>query len=138
MANLLGYLSNKNNDKLNLIEDSGWISLNPYYLDGWQGYHNGTTEYQIGRFRKIGKIVYLDGIIENRNSNPLSTIATLPNGFRPSKKSHYAMASMYNEDGHGNKSKMLCIDTSGQVFLQGQDVVKDDWISLSGISFFID
>lgn len=70
-----------------LMEDTGWIT--PSFENGWINYD--AAAYQPARYRKVGNIVYISGLV--KNGTPNQTIFTLPVGFRPLRNLHFATAA---------------------------------------------
>ena len=108
------------NEKLN---DTGWESLT--LLNSWSNYGSGFNNAQ---YRKIGKQVFLRGLI--RNGTQGSVIAQLSSEYRPSKTNVFAV----NSANESNVIGQIRIDSNGNIY--AQTVVT--WLSLDGVSFFID
>ena len=86
---------------INLI-DSGWIDLT---------LNSGITAYsedQKPRYRRVGKEVFISGVFKGVTANN-TDIATLPAGYRPSKKIIIAVGSV------GQMISRLSIDTNGVI-----------------------
>lgn len=69
------------------LTDTGWIDL---------PLSNGITAYseeQRPRYRRIGKEVFLSGVVKGVTANN-TPVGTLPEGFRPSKKIIYCTPSI--------------------------------------------
>lgn len=86
---------------VNLV-DSGWLDLT--LVNGATAY----SESQKPRYRQIGKEIFLNGVFKGITESNI-TIATLPSGFRPSKKTIVAVASV------GQMISRLTIDTDGTI-----------------------
>lgn len=82
------------------LSDSGWIDLN--LLNNVLPYN---TE-QSPQYRKIGNYVTIRGVLKNITSFP-TTIAQLPEGFRPTRRLIYFMVS------NGGTIGRLEIETTG-------------------------
>lgn len=82
--------------------DSGWIDLP--LNDGISAY----SEAQKPRYRRIGKEVFLSGVFTGVTASN-TNIATLPNGYRPSKKVIFAVAAV------GQIISRISIDTDGTI-----------------------
>lgn len=82
------------------ITDSGWIDLQ---LNTGVEPH---SEEQKPRYRKVGNTVFLSGVFKNIEGDNIP-IATLPEGYRPSKKVILPFASM------GQKINRMEILTNG-------------------------
>lgn len=91
---------------------------------GWQNY-TGASGYQLAAYRKnpLGR-VELRGMVE-RASGALTTILTLPVGYRPAKSEVF---TVYTNTGVGR----IDLQSDGQVVLAGGGV---GFVSLSGITF---
>ncbi len=59
---------------------NSWIALP--FTTNWSNYGSGDTS---GRYRKIGDIVYLEGLVKRASGNQDMTIAVLPAGYKPTK-----------------------------------------------------
>lgn len=84
------------------LTDSGWIDL---------PLTTGITAYsdaQKPRYRKIGNEVFLSGVYKGVEGENV-TIATLPSGYRPTKKIIVACASV------GQIFSKLSIETNGEI-----------------------
>jgi len=101
--------------------DSGWIDL-PLV--------NGITPYseaQKPRYRKIGKVVYLSGVLRGVAERE-KTVATLPVEYRPSMKVMFAVPSV------GQIFTKMTVDTNGAVILNRssiEPVVAENWHSIA-------
>lgn len=128
-------ITHKRSVLYNILED--------YLLDsGWQPITLNTTAYvPTGspyplRARKIGKVVYLEGLASgNVNAIKDTTIGYVP--FPPSRKLYFSGGSSFNEDNSGNKAKCFTIDTTGKIVAHGSSYV-DNWVTFSGISYLVD
>ena len=87
--------------EINLV-DSGWIDL---ALSGSVTVYN---EEQRPRYRRVGDTVFLSGVVKNIAEYD-TVIATLPSGYRPSKKVIMAIPST------GTKFSRMSIQTSGVI-----------------------
>ena len=89
---------------------------------------NYSTTYNNFRYFKRNGIVHVQGLV--RPGSNWGNIATLPTGFRPSKK------LIFNLNNHA-KTTRIDVDTNGIIsrVAGGQD---HNWISLDGISFPVD
>ena len=103
------------------VFDSGWIDL-PL---------NGNTlafnEEQKPRYRRIGKEVFITGVVKNVSANE-TLIATLPVNYRPSKKIIIAIPST------GMKFSRISIHTNGAVYYEQSNdnsVMASHWHSLA-------
>lgn len=82
------------------LSDSGWNNLT--LLNNVQAYSSD----QAPQYRKVGKCVTVRGVMKNITSFP-TTIAQLPEGFRPSRRIIYFMVS------NGATIARLEIETNG-------------------------
>lgn len=69
------------------LDDTGWIT--PAFVNGWLNYD--AANYNPAGYRKIGKVVYLRGLV--KSGTTAADIFILPPGFRPLKNAHYATPS---------------------------------------------
>lgn len=127
MSNYKGYLQDKNGNKIyNDDYDTGWIELELI---------NGATLFTDGRtpsYRKIGKIVYLSGLFKAPETNDVTPIAYLPEGFRP----HYDYESFIIRNGVGYCIAGINRDNqNGAIWIQNSTTGET---SLSNISFIAD
>lgn len=113
----------------------GWQNF--LFLNGWTKYHD-TDGYQEPRYRRIGNIVYFEGLVKNPNNSPHNNICMVGESFRPKKTIQVPIAGQMNESGLGQKTLMLTILNNGVCFLQGVTTYKDMWLSLSGVYYFLD
>lgn len=72
------------NDVVNTITPTAWVA--PTLLNSWVNHLPGTN--QIARYRKIGDIVYIEGLIKNGTSGASALL--LPVGYRPSFDTYFA------------------------------------------------
>ena len=114
-------------ERLNkLEEDTGWINV--------KSFQNGAANWQNGsspvRYRKIGKIVYLNGLLQ---SGTTGVQFTLPEGFRPSGKYNCFIVR------YGTGTGRVFINynnENGDVYIE--NAVKGNETSLMCISFVAD
>lgn len=101
--------------------DSGWLDL---------PLATGITAYsdaQKPRYRKIGKEVFLSGVYKGAVGENI-TIATLPAGYRPAKKTIVACASV------GQMFSKISIETSGEMVLNRttvEPIIAENWHSIA-------
>ena len=111
------------NNYSSLSNDTGWIKLDLI---------NGATNFVNGRelvYRKIGKTVYLSGLITAPATDSVLPIAYLPVGFRP----HYDYESFVIRNGTGYcKAGINKSNGDGAIWIQGAVAGET---SLSNISF---
>lgn len=89
-----------------------WKEINLYYSD-WNdlALNTGITAYndeQKPRYKKIGKTVFISGVVKGLTEID-TAIATLPSGFRPSKRVILPIASV------GQMISKMSIDTNGVI-----------------------
>lgn len=103
------------------LNDSGWLDL---------PLSTGITAYsdaQKPRYRKIGNEVFLSGVYRGVTGENV-TIATLPSGYRPSKKIIVACASV------GQIFTKLTIETNGEIILNRASIeplISENWHSIA-------
>lgn len=103
------------------LNDSGWLDLT--LADGITAY----SDAQKPRYRKIGNEVFLSGVYKGAAAENV-TIATLPSGYRPSKKVIVACASV------GQMFSKISIETNGEIVLNRttiEPVVAVNWHSIA-------
>lgn len=106
--------------------DSGWISMP--LNSGWS-----MTDYagEIPMYRKVGKVVYLKGIVSG-TASAAAIIATLPVGFRPAANSFNRYACPVGQDGFVN----VQVGKNGQISDYNKNATTmRTFIALSGICF---
>lgn len=102
--------------------DSGWINL--ITGNGWTAY-DITGNYAIPQYRKIGKVVYVRGMVAGGIN---STLAQLPAGFRPINYTYISHIPAGNIKGGR-------VDPNGTINLYDFSAT---WNGLGGIMFFVD
>lgn len=107
--------------------DSGWINLT--LNSGWT-----MNDYaaEVPQYRKIGKIVYLRGLV-NATTAAGNIIATLPAGFRPSGYFNRFPAAL-----NQGEFAMIQINANGQINDYTKGTKGRGFLSLNGISFISD
>lgn len=88
--------------------DSGWIDLT---------LTNGAIAYsttQQPQYRKIGNHIYIRGVLKNVTTFP-TTIAQLPEGFRPPQRIIYFLAT------NGPNTARLELETDGKINIVASD-----------------
>ena len=109
-----------------LEEDSGWINVKSFQ-NGAGNWQNGSSPV---RYRKIGKIVYLNGLLA---SGTTGVQFTLPEGFRPSGKYNCFIVRY----GTGTGRVFINYNSeNGDVYIE--NAVKGNETSLMCISFIAD
>jgi hypothetical protein len=58
------------------------------YATDWSDYGGSDSP---GRYRKVGDIVYVEGIVKRAVTGTLTSITTLPSGFHPAKVKHFSV-----------------------------------------------
>lgn len=102
-------LQNKVGELENLTRDTGWQEI---------PLATGITAYsdeQAPRCRKIGKDVFLSGVLRGVTAKD-QTVATLPVGFRPSKKVMFAVCSV------GQMFTKMTVNTNGTIVLNRSSI----------------
>lgn len=107
------------------IEDTGWLDLTPYLVNGWVNYDN---TYGPPRYRRKNGIVYVQGLI--RSGTLGAIVATLPAGFRPPAGIPKLLFSVL---GDANVPNRYDVDTNGNIINAGG--ASNGWSSLTGITF---
>ena len=74
MSLLIKKILQKIKEHENKMQDSGWQNLQ--FMNSW---HNDSSQNP-AQYRKVGKIVYLRGVIYN-GGNPNRNVAQLPDGY---------------------------------------------------------
>lgn len=92
-----------------LNNDSGWLEIP--LATGITAY----SEEQAPRYRKIGKDVFLSGVLRGVTFKD-QTVATLPVGFRPSKKVMFAVCSV------GQMFTKMTVNTNGTIVLNRSSI----------------
>lgn len=106
-------------------DDTGWIKLDLI---------NGATNFTQGRdlaYRKIGKVVYLSGLITAPATNEVLPIAQLPVGCRP----HYNFESFVIRNGTGYCKAGINKNNDGYIWIQNSVAGET---SFSNVSFIAD
>lgn len=117
------------------VFETDWTNMP--FINGWTMYPS--TSYRRCQYKKVGNIVYLEGLITNSASSPNFNFATLPVGFRPSSIVQVPITGQLAEVGQGNKGIMLAINPNGNLNIQGYSSLPANvWLSLSGAYFFIE
>lgn len=131
MTNNKGYLQDKDGNALYPNDyDSGWIAIS---LNSALFKETGATFPC--RERRIGNIVYLQGLASSSSAPKDSTVGYVTN--KPPKKLYFPLGTSMAEDATGNKAKVLTIDTEGKVVIHGSSIT-DAWVTFSGISYPVD
>jgi hypothetical protein len=118
------FLSAKQGKVLNdKIADTGWVNFT--LSNGWE---NLGGNYPPAQYRKIGKQVFLRGLIKNNSSNT-TVLLNLNSSIKPLK-------TMYSIATESDVVKPVYIETSGSINIE--NYTKGDWVSLGNISYFID
>lgn len=103
------------------LTDSGWLDLP--LADGITAY----SDAQKPRYRKIGNEVFLSGVYKGATAEN-QVIATLPSGYRPTKKVIVACASV------GIIFSKVSIETNGEIVLNRttiEPVAAVNWHSIA-------
>lgn len=103
------------------MTDSGWIDLP--LTDGITAY----SEEQKPRYRKIGKDVFISGVLKGVTEKD-TTVATLPEGFGPSKKVILPIASI------GQMFTKMTVNTNGTIIFNRssiEPVIEANWHSVA-------
>jgi hypothetical protein len=103
------------------VFDSGWLDLT------LSGNVIAFNDEQKPRYRRIGKEVFISGVVKNISANE-TLIATIPVNYRPSKKVIIAVPST------GTKFSRISINTNGAMYYeQSSDntIAAGNWVSVS-------
>ena len=103
------------------VFDSGWLDMT------LSGSVIAFNEEQKPRYRRIGKEVFISGVVKNIEAVN-TVIATLPANYRPSKKIIIAVPST------GTKFSRVSIQTNGVItFEQSSDnaIAASNWVSIA-------
>lgn len=109
------------------IDGTNWANLT--YINTYSSLDE--TNYNPLQYKKIGNQVFIRGMIQNSVANPTgysAVCSTLPENFRPQKNCYFS----------GNNSDSfitVVINSNGEIRVFNTST---NWISLDGISFFID
>lgn len=101
--------------------DSGWLDLS------LSGDVIAFNDEQKPRYRRIGKEVFISGVIKNVSANE-TLVATLPVNYRPSKKIIVAVPST------GTKFSRISVHTNGNIYYEQSNdntVAASNWHSLA-------
>jgi hypothetical protein len=104
-----------------IYSDSGWTDVTP--INGWQPYGG---DYGNGSYRKLGKIVFLEGLLKNGTAN--TVMFYLPAGYRPSKKLPFDVVS---------DSGTIRVDIFPDGSVRHVSLTGNGYVSLNGISFIV-
>lgn len=109
-------------------EVGAWNALTNLYVNGFDDYNviNASSAHAVGRYRKIGDQVYVEGYIDGGNSSGNVVVATLPAGFRPTHIKHFTVFTQ-------NGAKRATIDAAGALAIIGYTA--EEWVSLESINF---
>jgi|SRR5690625_1310269 len=119
----------------NFTYDSGWVDVQPDdFVNDWETYN--TTGSRV-RYRKIGKITYLDGITRRGTG---TDVFTLPTDFRPVEVwANFAVPVAVSTNNTYGHSARLRVTAAGVVQVyQATQANRDSGIGLSGVSFISD
>lgn len=103
------------------VFDSGWIDLT------LSGNVIPFNDEQKPRYRRIGKEVFISGVVKNIAANE-TLIATIPVNYRPSKKVILAVPST------GTKFSRISINTNGAMYFEqtsDNTIAAGNWVSVS-------
>ncbi len=134
MSNFKGYLKDKDGNKIYPDDyDTGWQTLS--LASNIQ--MTSASNYP-ARQRKVGNIVYLEGLIELVSEDASVDIQLGTVKWPPSKTQYCAGVTSMAEDLYSNKAKVVRINTNGTIQTHGSNISISRWISLYGISYFVD
>lgn len=131
-VSIFSTLANSVNDAISQFTyDSGWIAVSQNEMsNSWEPY-NSTGSHV--RYRKIGKITYLDGIIRYGTGND---VFTLPEGFRPKGVWPNFAAPITSTGTSSNNNARVRVTTAGvvQAYVATQSL-RDSGVGLSAVAF---
>lgn len=138
------------------LNDAGNVQISaPGFVTTVAGAFNGWTAMTLAtnysnysassdtqaRYRKIGDIVFVEGLIKRASGNTDVTIATLPSGYRPTRDVMLSIHVRYSPGGTATDvMATLMINTSGVMYLTGPASLVGSnltfgFIILNGINF---
>lgn len=132
-------------DFSNVFHDSGWKPL--YYDTGWKTITNasGFSTYDSNgsptRYRRIGKIVHIEGIFKNSSklaSGSSTTMGTISDTSCRPQKDQYALMQ-----GSGKSFFLLKVQTNGQIHIErygstaNQETGVNSWLHCF-ITYFVE
>lgn len=108
--------------------DSGWQNFPG--AGGWTAYGNGHRQPQI---RRIGNQIFLRGLCGSATNHPAGAVlGTMPVGWRPTQIELFEVQS---SSGVGTR---VDVNTDGTVVVVSQPINTGGWLSLAGLSYFLD
>lgn len=133
---ILANMAESVNDAIaSFTKDSGWVDVSSSdMMNGWEPYN--TTGSRV-RYRKVGKIVMLDGIARNGTDRD---IFVLPTEFRPDGVfPNFAVPVVTTATSTTSRAVRLRVTTTGivQVYQTTQEN-RNSGIGLSGATFFVE
>jgi len=111
----------------NTVEDTGWIPLTQYLVNGWSQFNNN---YPI-LYRKIGNIVYLQGLVKKGTKGTI--FKDLPDEIRPKHKVYLANA-IGEKNVKGTKHLGLVVWNNGHL---ESKMFSQEWTSIA-CSYILD
>lgn len=119
-----------NNLKAQLIaikNDIKTVKGNINFNESWCNYGG---QYATAKWKKIGNIVQLEGLVKSNNFNGKTTICTLPNNISPKQRLIFTLNQ--NE----TQFRVDVLPNGTVVYCAG--INKHSWISLNGINYILD
>lgn len=119
-----GNLAQWNADGDLVDAESGWINVSSM-SNNWVNY--GGPTYGVAAYKKIGKRVYLRGLIKSGTLNKVAF--TLPTDYRPQREKILSVAA-------ANSPGYVYVQKGGGVYISS--TCSATWTSLDSISFDVD
>ena len=107
--------------------DTNWIDMTPYFAAGVSNYAAG---YNLGRFRRSGNRVYLEGLINLPSAGFSGVFANIPDGFRPLLQTLTTGKTL-------GATARIDVSVTGEIYINDNHN-SSPWVSLDGINFGLD
>jgi hypothetical protein len=116
---------------------STWINTGISFVANWSNFAADETTWSFARYKRIGDLVFLRGMIKRASGTGLSTSPfTLPANFRPAKRQVFVVMGLRN----GQSAATIRTDVLATGVVQFSDIDTTsayDYISLNGIVFSV-
>lgn len=116
---------------------STWINTGISFVTNWSNFAADETTWSFARYKRIGDLVFLRGMIKRASGTGLSTSPfTLPANFRPAKRQVFVVMGFRN----GQSAAAIRTDVLATGVVQFSDIDTTsayDYISLNGIVFSV-
>lgn len=115
-------------DYSTIVDRTPWITAT--LLNNWSSY---SSDYNTCAYKKIGNQVFLKGMVKSNTILSTNTryILQLPEGYRPPKRTY--LIGAYN----GNP-QLIIVYTDGRVFPDTSNYEANRFVTLDGLSFFVE